>query len=278
MCILPKFIYLIQALPIHIPPSYFKQVQSLFTRFIWAHKKPRLRRSLLTLPKSEGGLALPDIRQYFLASHLGRILDWRRNKTSKLWVHLEQSQTHIPLKGALRCYSDLPSRMRSHPLIGTTLKHSHQIALQTSLTSKKSPLFPILGHPNFAPGLQLTDYTTLRDSGRDHVDKITNGERWPSITDLTNPAGDYHLPFWKAAQLHHFLHSLPGPQVFARQQTLFEDLCTGEGPIAHILSQTYFLVNSPKEQPPLPCLIRWERDLDCTFSVAQRQRKNHTSS
>lgn len=34
---LPKFIYFIQALPIHIPPSFFKQVQALFTRFVWAH-------------------------------------------------------------------------------------------------------------------------------------------------------------------------------------------------------------------------------------------------
>lgn len=39
MCIIPKYLYLFQALPIKIPPSYFKQIQSLFTHFVWAHKK-----------------------------------------------------------------------------------------------------------------------------------------------------------------------------------------------------------------------------------------------
>lgn len=103
MSILPKFIYLIQALPIQIRPSFFKQVQALFTRFVWAHKKPQLSQSQMTLPKHYGGLALPDIRQYYLASHLGCILDWRCNGTSKPWVQIEQSQIHIPLKGALWC-------------------------------------------------------------------------------------------------------------------------------------------------------------------------------
>lgn len=36
--ILPKFLYPMQALPIHIHISYFKQVQTTFTEFIWAKK------------------------------------------------------------------------------------------------------------------------------------------------------------------------------------------------------------------------------------------------
>lgn len=62
MTILPKF--LMQALPIHIPVSYFKQIQSTFTKFIWVKKRPRLPHKLLVLPKHHGGLALPDVRAY----------------------------------------------------------------------------------------------------------------------------------------------------------------------------------------------------------------------
>lgn len=65
MCILPKYLYLFQTLPIRIPLSYFKQVQALFTRFVWAHKSPRIPRTLLTMPKHNGGLAMPDIRRYY---------------------------------------------------------------------------------------------------------------------------------------------------------------------------------------------------------------------
>lgn len=270
--ILPKFIYLIQALPIQIPPSFFRQVQALFTRFVWAHNKPRIRRSQMALPKHCGGLALPDVQQYYLASHLGCILDWRRNKTSKLWVQIEQSQTYIPLKSALWCYGDLPTELKSHPLMGTTLRHSHLVSIHTSLTSKNSPLFPILGHPNFELGLHRTAYPTLRISVYDHAAKFIVEGKWPSILELTDQTGTFQLPFWRAVQLHDFLHSLPRPQEFARQQTSFEDLCSGTDLLAHILSQTYTLLNTPKEQPQLPCLTRCERDLNCTFSAAQKQR------
>lgn len=122
--------------------------------------------------------------------------------------------------------------------IGTTLRHSHQIAFHSLLTSKKSPLFPILGNPNFDPGLHSAEYSTLRDSGSDHASKFISEGKWPSISDLSNPAGTYHLPLWKEVQLHHYLHSLSRPQDFGREQASFEDLCSGEGPLTHILSQT----------------------------------------
>lgn len=265
MSILPKFIYLIQALPIHIPPFFFKQIHALFTRFVWAHKRPRLCRTQMTLPKQYGGLALPDIHLYYLASHLGRI-------ASKLWIQLEQSQSSIPLGGALWCYGDLSHGLKSHPLIGTTLRNSHQIAFHASLTSKNSPLFPTLGNPKFDPGLRSAEFSSLRDSGRDCAAKFVSGGKWPTISDLSNPAGVYHLPFWKAVQLHHFLHSLPDPQDFTREQMPFEALCSEDTPLAHILSQTYMLLISPATQPHLTCLASWERDLHRTFSPTQRQR------
>lgn len=37
MWILPKHLYIFQALPIRIPSDYFKKVHSLFINFVWAH-------------------------------------------------------------------------------------------------------------------------------------------------------------------------------------------------------------------------------------------------
>lgn len=54
MSILPKFLYLFQALPIHIPSVFFKQVSTLINKFIWADKRPRIRRGLLTLQTELG--------------------------------------------------------------------------------------------------------------------------------------------------------------------------------------------------------------------------------
>uniref|UniRef100_A0A8C5MHD9 Reverse transcriptase domain-containing protein n=1 Tax=Leptobrachium leishanense TaxID=445787 RepID=A0A8C5MHD9_9ANUR len=42
MSILPKFLYLFQTLPIHVTPSFFNTLRSLFGKFIWADKRPRV--------------------------------------------------------------------------------------------------------------------------------------------------------------------------------------------------------------------------------------------
>lgn len=271
MSILPKFIYLIQALPIHIPPLFFKQIHSLFTRFVWAHKRPRLRRTQMTLPKQYGELALPDIRIYYLASHLGRILDWRRNKQSKLWVQLEQSQSHIPL--GEQCGATVTSHIDwnlTHSLV--PLWRIAPKLLFIHLSRRKILLFSILGNTKFGPGLSPTEFPSLRESGIDHAARFVLAGKWPFISDLCNSVGNYHLPFWKAVQLHNFLHSLPDPQDFAREQTPFESLCAEDTPLAHILSQTYSMLISPTTPPQLHCLASWEKDLHCTFSPTQRQQ------
>lgn len=50
MSILPKFLYLFQSLPLPLPESFFKEINSIFSRFIWNNRKPRLRLRLLFLP------------------------------------------------------------------------------------------------------------------------------------------------------------------------------------------------------------------------------------
>lgn len=42
-------------------------------------------------------------------------------------------------------------------------------------------------------------------------------------------------------------------------------------PLPQVLSKTYSLLNTPLEQPQLHCLVKWETDLNRTFTVAQKQ-------
>lgn len=74
------------------------------------------------------------------------------------------------------------------------------------------------------------------------------------MMELMNTSGPYQFPYWSAAQLHNFLHSIPNPQSFTRQLSTFEEYCSGIDPLPQILSKTYTLLNTPLEQPPLLCL------------------------
>lgn len=122
MSILPKFLYLMQALPVNIPTAYFRKVQSTFTTFVWAKQRPRLSNKILVLPKQSGGLALPDVRAYYQAVHLGRLIDWCRHHETKLWTQLEQNQSIVPLRRAPWCCPAVPIEIKRHPLIGNTLE------------------------------------------------------------------------------------------------------------------------------------------------------------
>uniref|UniRef100_A0A8C5LQL6 Reverse transcriptase domain-containing protein n=1 Tax=Leptobrachium leishanense TaxID=445787 RepID=A0A8C5LQL6_9ANUR len=76
MNVLPRILYLFQALPILIPEAFFRSIRSTLTRFIWPTKGARLQYRTLNLPKASGGLVLPNFTWYYYAAHLTRILDW----------------------------------------------------------------------------------------------------------------------------------------------------------------------------------------------------------
>ena len=52
-------------------------------------------------PKEKGGLSVPDIRLYQLASQLRYIADWIQNDNDSTWLDLESSQVDSPLCGLL---------------------------------------------------------------------------------------------------------------------------------------------------------------------------------
>lgn len=91
---LPKFLYIFSTIPINPPKYFFTKAYSLITSFIWANKAPRLSRKLLHYPKSEGGLNLPNLEFYHLASQSYYFYHIIRNSKEEQWINIENSQTH----------------------------------------------------------------------------------------------------------------------------------------------------------------------------------------
>lgn len=57
MDILPKLLYLVQALQITLPSAFFRTYRSMAIRFVWCGNHPRLKHKLLCSPTINGGLA-----------------------------------------------------------------------------------------------------------------------------------------------------------------------------------------------------------------------------
>ncbi len=76
MIVLPKFLYLFQHIPFCINKVFFTKLNQHLNAFIWGNKPARLRKSILQLPKSQGGLALQNFRYYFWACNINKLLYW----------------------------------------------------------------------------------------------------------------------------------------------------------------------------------------------------------
>lgn len=184
--------YLSTYIPSKIAHTYDLNFPLLLTRTrILLDVKSRLPRRLLSLPKHYGGLALPDVRKYYQATHLDRFIDWSRHYNTKLWAQLEQAQTYIPLKGALWCSNNLPLVLKAHPLLGTTLCICSGTIFTASLSTHASPCSSILGNPAFSPGLGSPEFKTLLHSGWDRASHFLIADRWPSITALMSDTGPF---------------------------------------------------------------------------------------
>lgn len=92
MAILPKFLFRFRTIPITPPKTFFKEVNSIISLFIWSNKASRLKRKLLYYPRAEGGLKLPNLQLYQVAAqafYIDRII----NKTNEdPWIDIENNQ------------------------------------------------------------------------------------------------------------------------------------------------------------------------------------------
>lgn len=152
MTMLPKVLYLLQALLIHLPLQFFQRVSSMFREFVWSHRRPRLKLKLLHLHPQGGGL--PDVMAYYRAVHLTRIVDWYCHGEAKQWVAMELEDSNDTVKSWPWITCSLPKALSDHSTLGSTLSVDRDAFRHSSISPLPSLLVRILGSPEFILGLQ----------------------------------------------------------------------------------------------------------------------------
>lgn len=92
-----------------------------FCDFVWSHRKPRIRLQLLHLTKHRGGVGLPDVKAYYRAAHLTRLVHWHCHAEAKHWVAMEIEDSKDTAKSWPWIASPLPKALIKHPTLGSTL-------------------------------------------------------------------------------------------------------------------------------------------------------------
>lgn len=99
MSILPKFIYLFQALPLTLPSDFHKKLDNIFSQFIWNNRKARVRLKLLHLPDERGRLQVPSLKWYYWAAHLSSAVFYFSSSILPAWVNTEEkSASELSIK------------------------------------------------------------------------------------------------------------------------------------------------------------------------------------
>lgn len=157
-CHLLKMIllYPMQTIPLLLKHADINKMTSAYLEFVWGGKRPCIALKKLMLPISMGGLNVPDIRSYKLASLLRDCADWIKVTSYYSNMGVEAAlAAPWPLANLLHTkFSCLPRSVRTSLLLKDTIAAWKICRKSFKLPYALSKHMPLWDHPEFPQGAE----------------------------------------------------------------------------------------------------------------------------
>lgn len=211
----------------------------------WKGCTPRLSLVRLSSSKNGGGIGLPNFKRYHKASLLTRVVDWHIHEKFKDWINLEKPWA----KGALLYvvglpYNELPSAIKSHPLIRPTIQCLGESVKLTSISSIPGPMTLIKNNAAFPPESDIGFLRTLAADPHPRAYQFFTQGVLCTKSELTSKEPDLPLPTWSYLQARHFLDDPRTREIYDHNLTAFEKLCISSPPQKHLMSNIYSILTN----------------------------------
>ncbi|KAM9311698.1 GLIPR1-like protein 2 [Gastrophryne carolinensis] len=271
MSILPRLLYLFQALPTRIPVGFFTDLNRSLMSFVWNKKRARLGKRTLCRPRNQGGMSLPDFRLYWAATHLQRTCEWATCQDTKRWVQLERAAARTPPDVFMWGGGAIPVELKSHPTIAATLGVFRQYRHYSGISPLPCPMVPIITNPLLTPGLSGVGLREWGGLTQLRAGDLITESGWTPLADLRSRWGNADLDPWTLVRLQSFVAKQGLKREKCRPHTDLEKTCLGEIPNKHLTSKLYLQLVGERDSPP-SFWREWEADLGTEFNEAQREK------